>query len=102
MAGGRRKRRPDSGVSGSVVIDKPAGCTSHDVVDVVRKALGTRRVGHAGTLDPDATGVLVLGVGLGTKLLEYTTGSDKGYEGKVVMGTETSTLDAAGDVTATH
>ena len=102
MAGGRRQRRPDSGVSGSVVIDKPTGCTSHDVVDAVRKALGTRKVGHAGTLDPDATGVLVLGVGLGTKLLEYTTGSDKGYVGEVVMGTETSTLDAAGEVTATH
>lgn len=102
VAGGRRTRRPDSGVSGSVVIDKPPGCTSHDVVDVVREALGTRKVGHAGTLDPDATGVLVLGVGLGTKLLEYTTGADKGYVGDVVMGTETSTLDAAGEVTATH
>lgn len=102
MPAGRRKRRPDSGVSGSVVIDKPTGCTSHDVVDVVRRSLGTRKVGHAGTLDPDATGVLVLGVGLGTKLLEYTTGSDKGYVGEVVMGTETSTLDAAGEVTATH
>ena len=98
----RRNRGPDSGVSGSVVIDKPAGCTSHDVVDAVRKALGTRKVGHAGTLDPDATGVLVLGVGIGTKLLEYTTGSDKGYVGEVVMGVETSTLDAAGEIVATH
>jgi tRNA pseudouridine55 synthase len=89
-------------VSGAVVIDKPPGCTSHDVVDRVRKALGTRKVGHAGTLDPDATGVLVLGVGSGTKLLEFTTGSDKTYTGEVVFGTETSTLDAAGDVTATH
>ena len=52
-----------------MVVDKPAGCTSHDVVDRVRAALGTRKVGHAGTLDPDATGVLVLGVGKGTKLL---------------------------------
>jgi tRNA pseudouridine55 synthase len=85
-----------------VVIDKPTGCTSHDVVDQVRKALGTRKVGHAGTLDPDATGVLVLGVGIGTKLLEYTTGSDKTYTGEVVFGTETSTLDAAGEVTAVH
>ncbi len=102
MAGGRGRRRPDSAVSGSVVIDKPAGCTSHDVVDAVRKALGTRKVGHAGTLDPDATGVLVLGVGLGTKLLEYTTGADKGYVGEVVMGVETSTLDASGEITATH
>ncbi len=102
MSRGRRRDRSDSGVSGSVVIDKPAGCTSHDVVDAVRKALGTRKVGHAGTLDPDATGVLVLGVGLGTKLLEYTTGSDKGYVGEVVMGTETSTLDASGDITEVH
>ncbi len=96
------RRRDDSGVSGSVVIDKPTGMTSHDVVDVVRKALGTRKVGHAGTLDPDATGVLVLGVGRGTKLLQFVTGTDKSYEGEVVFGTETSTLDAAGEVTATH
>ncbi|MGH1505710.1 MAG: tRNA pseudouridine(55) synthase TruB [Acidimicrobiales bacterium] len=96
------RRRDDSGVSGSVVIDKPTGMTSHDVVDVVRKELGTRKVGHAGTLDPDATGVLVLGVGRGTKLLQFVTGTDKSYEGEVVFGTETSTLDAAGEVTATH
>jgi tRNA pseudouridine55 synthase len=85
-----------------VVIDKPTGCTSHDVVDQVRRALGTRKVGHAGTLDPDATGVLVLGVGLGTKLLQFVTGTDKSYVGEIVFGTETSTLDAAGEVTATH
>ena len=66
---GRGTKRTDSGVSGCLVVDKPAGMTSHDVVDKVRKALGTRKVGHAGTLDPDATGVLVLGVGKGTKLL---------------------------------
>jgi len=100
--GGGRRRRPDSGVSGCVVIDKPAGCTSHDVVDDVRRALGTRKVGHAGTLDPDATGVLVLGVGSGTKLLQFVTGSDKIYHGRICFGTETSTLDAAGEVTARH
>jgi tRNA pseudouridine55 synthase len=103
--GGRRRggtRRPDSGVSGCVVVDKPAGCTSHDVVDRVRRALGTRKVGHAGTLDPDATGVLVLGVGKGTKLLQFVTGADKTYSGEIVFGVETSTLDAAGDVVATH
>lgn len=101
---GRRGRssRPDSGVSGCVVIDKPTGCTSHDVVDQVRRALGTRKVGHAGTLDPDATGVLVLGVGRGTKLLQFVTGADKTYTGEVVFGVETSTLDAAGEVVATH
>ncbi len=98
----RVDRRPDSGVSGCVVVDKPAGCTSHDVVDKVRAALGTRKVGHAGTLDPDATGVLVLGVGLGTKLLEFVTGSDKSYIGQLQFGIETTTLDAAGEVTARH
>ncbi len=97
-----RGKRPDSGVSGCVVIDKPTGCTSHDVVDQVRRALGTRKVGHAGTLDPDATGVLVLGVGLGTKLLQFVTGTDKSYVGEIVFGTETSTLDAAGEIVATH
>ena len=102
--GGRRRgaRRADSGVSGCVVVDKPPGCTSHDVVDRVRAALGTRKVGHAGTLDPDATGVLVLGVGKGTKLLQFVTGADKEYTGEIVFGVETSTLDDGGEVTATH
>lgn len=85
-----------------MIIDKPAGCTSHDVVDQVRRALGTRKVGHAGTLDPDATGVLVMGVGLGTKLLQFVTGADKTYIGQLTLGVETSTLDAAGEVTARH
>ena len=97
-----RRSKNDSGVSGCLIVDKPAGCTSHDVVDMARKALKTRRVGHAGTLDPDATGVLVIGVGLGTKLLQFVTGASKTYVGEVVFGTETSTLDAAGEVTATH
>lgn len=101
---GRRggRSRPDSGISACVVIDKPVGMTSHDVVDRVRRALGTRKVGHAGTLDPDATGVLVLGVGSGTKLLQFVTGVDKTYEAEVVFGVETTTLDAGGEVTATH
>ncbi len=76
--------------------------TSHDVVDRLRRSLGTRKVGHAGTLDPDATGVLVLGVGKATKLLQFVSGADKTYVCEVVFGVETSTLDAAGDVTATH
>ena len=97
-----RRKRPDSGLSGSVIVDKPAGMTSHDVVARARRAFGTRKVGHAGTLDPDATGVLVLGVGRGTKLLTFISGCDKRYVGEVVFGTETSTLDAAGEVTATH
>ena len=96
-----RRGRPDSGATGCVVVDKQPGMTSHDVVDVLRRSLGTRKVGHAGTLDPDATGVLVLGVGKGTKLLQFVTGADKTYVGEIVFGTATSTLDAAGDVTGT-
>jgi tRNA pseudouridine55 synthase len=102
VSGRGGRRRPDSGVSGCVLVDKPAGCTSHDVVDQVRRALGTRKVGHAGTLDPDATGVLVLGVGTGTKLLQFVTGADKTYTGRFKLGEETTTLDAAGEVTARH
>lgn len=98
----RGRRQPDSGATGCVIVDKPAGCTSHDVVDDVRRALGTRKVGHAGTLDPDATGVLVLGIGGGTKLLQFVTGADKRYIGRLRFGTETSTLDASGEVTATY
>ncbi|MCB0959288.1 MAG: tRNA pseudouridine(55) synthase TruB [Acidimicrobiales bacterium] len=90
------------GPDGLVVVDKPAGWTSHDVVAKSRGLLGTRKVGHAGTLDPDATGVLLLGVGRATKLLRYLSPLGKAYVGEVVLGVETSTLDAAGEVTATH
>ncbi len=95
-------RRRADGPDGLVVVDKPAGMTSHDVVAVARKALGTGRVGHSGTLDPDATGVLLLGVGRVTRLLRFLTDLPKTYEGEVVFGVETSTLDSAGEVTATH
>ena len=88
--------------SGLAVVDKPAGWTSHDVVAKLRGVLGTRKVGHAGTLDPDATGVLLVGVGTVTRLLRGLSASDKAYECEVVFGVETSTLDAAGEVTATH
>lgn len=91
-----------SGPDGLVVVDKPAGWTSHDVVAKSRGLLGTRKVGHAGTLDPDATGVLLLGVGRATKLLRYLSPLGKSYVGEVVLGVETSTLDASGEVTATH
>ncbi|HYZ98652.1 MAG TPA: tRNA pseudouridine(55) synthase TruB [Acidimicrobiales bacterium] len=90
-----------AGPDGLAVVDKPAGWTSHDVVAKARGLLGTRKVGHAGTLDPDATGVLVLGVGRVTRLLGYVTGLDKSYDGEVVLGTATSTLDASGEVTGT-
>ncbi len=76
--------------------------TSHDVVAGARRRLGTRRVGHAGTLDPDATGVLVLGVGRATRLLRFVTPLTKSYVGEVVLGVETSSLDASGRITAVH
>jgi tRNA pseudouridine55 synthase len=83
-----------------LLVDKPPGMTSHDVVDVVRKRLGTRKVGHAGTLDPMATGLLVLGVGRGTRLLRFLGALPKTYEGTSRLGIETTTLDAEGEVTA--
>jgi len=95
-------KKRDDGPDGLVVIDKDAGWTSHDVVAKSRGLLGTRKVGHSGTLDPDATGVLLLGVGRATRLLKYLTALPKTYTCEIVFGTETSTLDAAGDVTATH
>jgi tRNA pseudouridine55 synthase len=92
----------DLGPHGVAVVDKPAGWTSHDVVAKSRGVLGTRKVGHSGTLDPDATGILVLGVGKATRLLRFLTELPKSYVGEIVLGVETSTLDAAGEVTATH
>jgi tRNA pseudouridine55 synthase len=97
-----RRGGPHDGPDGLVVVDKPAGWTSHDVVAKSRGLLGTRKVGHAGTLDPDATGVLLLGVGRATKLLRFLSPLGKSYVGEVALGTETSTLDAAGEVTAVH
>ena len=76
--------------------------TSHDVVSQLRKRFSERQIGHAGTLDPDATGVLVVAVGMATRLLQFATASAKTYTGEVVLGVETSTLDAAGEVIATH
>jgi tRNA pseudouridine55 synthase len=87
---------------GLVVVDKPAGWTSHDAVARCRKVFGQKKVGHAGTLDPDATGILLVGLGRATRLLRFLTALPKTYTGEVVLGTETSTLDAAGEVTATH
>ena len=84
---------------GLLLVDKPGGMTSHDVVDVVRRRLGTRKVGHAGTLDPMATGLLVLGVGRATRLLRFLGALPKTYEGAARLGVETTTLDADGQVT---
>jgi tRNA pseudouridine55 synthase len=86
---------------GLLLVDKPGGMTSHDVVDRVRRTLGTRKVGHAGTLDPMATGLLVIGVGRATRLLRYLSGLDKDYEGTGRLGEETDTLDAEGRVVRT-
>ena len=83
---------------GLVLVDKPAGSTSHDAVDAVRRHLGTRKVGHAGTLDPMATGLLVLGVGRATRLLRYLGELPKSYTGTARLGVETDTLDADGTV----
>jgi tRNA pseudouridine55 synthase len=89
------------GPDGVLLIDKPGGITSHDAVAKVRRALRTRKVGHAGTLDPMATGLLVMGVGRGTRLLRFLGDLPKTYEGSFRLGAETTTLDAEGEVTAT-
>ena len=96
------RRKGTGGPDGLVVVDKEAGWTSHDVVAKSRGLLGTRKVGHSGTLDPDATGILLLGVGRVTRLLKLLTALPKTYTCEIVLGVETSTLDASGDVTARH
>ena len=94
------RRRPPT-VHGMTVIDKPAGMTSHDVVNQLRRHFAEKRIGHAGTLDPGATGVLVVAVGNATRLMRFLSGADKSYVGEIVLGTSTSTLDDGGEVTAT-
>src|SRR5438132_3067554 len=84
--------------SGLLLVDKPSGITSHDAVSRVRRALGVRKVGHAGTLDPMATGLLVMGVGRGNRLLRFLGELPKLYEGTGLLGVETTTLDAEGEV----
>ncbi len=91
------KRKP-GGPSGVLVVDKPRGPTSHDVVAMARRKLGTRAVGHAGTLDPMATGVLVLAIGRATKLVPWLTADDKAYEAVLRLGVATDSLDADGTV----
>lgn len=90
-------RRPTA-ADGFVVVDKPQGWTSHDVVGRMRRLAGTRKVGHAGTLDPMATGVLVLGIGKATRLLTFVVGADKDYDATVRLGAATTTDDAEGEV----
>lgn len=90
------RRRGASGLCGVLAIDKPYGMTSHDVINRVRQITGERRVGHAGTLDPAATGLMLVGVGAATRLSEYLTGHDKGYDARIVFGVATDTDDAQG------
>lgn len=94
-----RRRVPET--HGLVLLDKPAGWTSHDVIARLRKHFGERQIGHAGTLDPDATGLLVIGVGNGTRLMRFLGDMDKTYECEIVFGSTTDTLDDSGKVTAT-
>jgi len=89
-------------VNGLVVVDKEAGWTSHDVVGRCRRIFGQRRIGHAGTLDPDATGVLLVGLGRATRLMRFLTPLPKTYTTDIVLGTATSTLDASGEVLRTY
>ena len=101
-----RRRRPDvargaaTAADGVLLVDKPRGLTSHDVVGVTRRLAATRKVGHAGTLDPMATGLLVLGIGRATRFLTYLVGADKTYESTIRLGMETTTEDAEGQVIA--
>lgn len=89
-------------LDGALLVDKPAGPTSHDVVDLIRRQFCIKKVGHAGTLDPNATGLLVLLLGRGTKLSERLMGSDKVYEGTIRFGVSTDSYDADGQVVATR
>lgn len=93
-----KPKRGASGLSGIMLVDKPAGLTSHDVVARVRRVSGEGRVGHAGTLDPMATGLLVMLVGSATRLTPYLTSAEKSYRARVVFGSETDTDDAEGQV----
>ena len=95
------RRRPPT-VHGLVLLDKPAGMTSHDAVNKLRKHFGEKRIGHAGTLDPDATGLLVIGVGNATRLFRFMENMDKKYSCEIVFGSTTDTLDDSGTVTKTY
>jgi len=87
-------------IDGLLIVDKPAGCTSHDVVQSARRLLGQKRIGHCGTLDPDATGLLLITLGQATRLTRFLTHAPKVYEGTIRFGVATDTYDASGQVTA--
>lgn len=86
-------------LDGAILIDKPSGPTSHDVVDAIRRKFGIKKVGHCGTLDPNATGLLIIVLGRGTKLSEKLMGDDKVYEGAMKFGESTDSYDADGELT---
>src|SRR5512137_68438 len=87
-------------LDGAILIDKPGGPTSHDVVDAIRRQFGIKKVGHCGTLDPNATGLLIIVLGRGTKLSERLMSDDKVYEGAIKLGETTSSYDADGELIA--
>src|SRR5271169_5023441 len=89
-----------SPLDGAILVDKPAGPTSHDVVDVIRRRFGIKKVGHCGTLDPNATGLLIIVLGRGTKLSEKLMSDDKVYEGAMKFGETTNSYDADGELVA--
>ena len=89
-----------SALDGAILIDKPAGPTSHDVVDAIRRRFQIKKVGHCGTLDPNATGLLIIVLGRGTKLSEKLMGDDKVYEGAIKFGETTDSYDVDGEITA--
>jgi len=91
-----------SALDGAILIDKPAGPTSHDVVDAIRRKFGIKKVGHCGTLDPNATGLLIIVLGRGTKLSEKLMSDDKVYEGTVKFGETTDSYDADGELVASR
>jgi tRNA pseudouridine55 synthase len=88
-----------SALDGAILVDKPAGPTSHDVVDAIRRKFGIKKVGHCGTLDPNATGLLIIVLGRGTKLSERLMGDDKVYEGTIKFGEATDSYDSDGELT---
>jgi tRNA pseudouridine55 synthase len=93
-------RREDARVDGILVVDKPVGPTSHDIVALVRRLAGTRKIGHGGTLDPFASGVLPLYLGLGTRVVEFHLGARKAYRATVVFGGSSTTDDLEGEIVA--
>ena len=85
-------------MDGILIVNKPINYTSHDIISILRKILNTRKLGHTGTLDPDASGVLVVGVNKGTKIMKYLNNDDKIYEARACIGRSTDTLDKTGEI----